>query len=168
MQYSIGVEYALHCLVYLIEIPPDSTIGIKELSAFQGISETYLSKIFGKLAKGGIVISVPGVKGGYRLAKPAADISFWDVVQAVEGAAPIFQCKNIKDNSLLCQQDETFASCSRSTPCIINVTMREAEQSMRNVLRGKNLIWLKEEVDRVLTPKARQETRDYFASGSRV
>lgn len=37
MQYSIGVEYGLHCLIYLIDTPPDSTIGIKELSAFQGV-----------------------------------------------------------------------------------------------------------------------------------
>ncbi len=60
MHYSVGVEYGLHCLVYLIDLPEDSTIGIKELAAFQGVSETYLSKIFGKLVKAGIVRSVPG------------------------------------------------------------------------------------------------------------
>ncbi|MDG0810342.1 RrF2 family transcriptional regulator [Cohnella rhizosphaerae] len=161
MQYSIGVEYALHCLVYLIDIPADATIGIKELSAFQGISETYLSKIFGKLTKAGIVSSVPGAKGGYKLAKSPADITFWDVVEAVEGATPIFQCKNIKNNSYICR-DEDFAACARVTPCVINLTMLEAEESMRNTLRNKSLIWLNEELDRVLTPKARQETRDFF------
>ena len=106
MQYSIGVEYGLHCLVYLIDIPPDATIGIKELSAFQGVSETYLSKIFSKLTKAGIVSSVPGVKGGYKLAKSPAEISFWDVVEAIEGATPIFQCKNIKNNSYLCRDED--------------------------------------------------------------
>ncbi|MBP3963027.1 RrF2 family transcriptional regulator [Paenibacillus lignilyticus] len=165
MQYSIGVEYALHCLVYLIDTPSDATIGIKELSAFQGISETYLSKIFGKLTKAGIVRSVPGVKGGYKLAKPPAEISFWDVVEAVEGKSPIFQCKNIKDNSYLCR-DEEYAACTRATPCVINLTMRDAEETMRNQLRNKSLIWLNEELDRVLTPKARQETRDFFAQGT--
>jgi Rrf2 family protein len=79
MQYSVGVEYSLHCLVYLIDIPPDSSIGMKELSTFQGVSETYLSKIFGKLSKAGIVSSVPGTKGGYRLAKDPVDITFLDV-----------------------------------------------------------------------------------------
>ncbi|SDX71372.1 Rrf2 family transcriptional regulator [Paenibacillus sp. CF384] len=166
MQYSIGVEYALHCLVYLIDIPSDETIGIKELSAFQGISETYLSKIFGKLTKAGIVRSVPGVKGGYRLAKPPAEISFWDVVEAVEGQAPIFQCKNIKDNSYLCREDEEFAACTKATPCVINLTMRDAEETMRNQLRTKSLSWLNEELDRVLTPKSRQDTRNYFAQGN--
>ncbi|MFD4703670.1 hypothetical protein ACFWM3_02270 [Gottfriedia sp. NPDC058432] len=36
MQYSVEVEYCLHCLVYVIDIPPSSSITIKELSEFQG------------------------------------------------------------------------------------------------------------------------------------
>ena len=167
MQYSIGVEYGLHCLVYLIDIPPDSTIGIKELSAFQGVSETYLSKIFSKLTKAGIVSSVPGVKGGYKLAKSPAEISFWDVVEAVEGATPIFQCKNIKNNSYLCR-DEDYAACTLASPCEINLVMLEAEESMRNVLRNKSLTWLNEKLDRVLTPQSRKETREYFAAGGKA
>lgn len=165
MQYSIGVEYGLHCLVYLIDIPTDSTIGIKELSAFQGISETYLSKIFGKLTKAGIVSSVPGVKGGYKLAKPPEEISFWDVVEAVEGATPIFQCKNIKNNSYLCR-DEDYKACSLASSCVINLAMLEAEESMRNLLRNKSLTWLNEELDRVLTPQSRKDTREYFANSN--
>jgi len=167
MQYSIGVEYGLHCLVYLIDIPPDTTVGIKELSAFQGVSETYLSKIFGKLSKAGIVSSVPGVKGGYRLAKSPAEVSFWDVVEAVEGVTPIFQCKNIKNNSILCQ-DEEYLACTKASPCIINLTMLEAENSMRNVLRNKSLTWLNEELDRVLTPQSRKETREFFANSNKA
>ncbi|MGO4545018.1 Rrf2 family transcriptional regulator [Paenibacillus sp. 2TAB23] len=165
MQYSIGVEYGLHCLVYLIDIPKDSTIGIKELSAFQGVSETYLSKIFGKLSKAGIVSSIPGVKGGYKLAKPPEDITFWDVVEAVEGASPIFQCKNIKNNSYLCR-DEEYAACTQASSCVINIVMLDAEASMRNLLRNKTLTWLNEELDRVLTPQSRKETREFFANSN--
>ncbi|MBO7746738.1 Rrf2 family transcriptional regulator [Paenibacillus sp. MWE-103] len=120
MQYSIGVEYGLHCLVYLIDLPPDATVGIKELSEFQGISETYLSKIFGKLTKSGIVSSVPGVKGGYKLARSP----------------------------------------------VITMAMLEAEESMRNALRSKSLTWLNEELNRVLTPQSRHDTREYFTPGS--
>jgi Rrf2 family protein len=154
-------------LVYLIDIPPDATIGIKELSAFQGVSETYLSKIFSKLTKAGIVSSVPGVKGGYKLAKSPAEISFWDVVEAVEGATPIFQCKNIKNNSYLCR-DEDYAACTLASPCTINLVMLEAEDSMRNVLRNKSLTWLNEELDRILTPQSRKDTREYFANSNNI
>ena len=39
MQYSVGVEYALHCLLYMVDSPKGQTIGIKDLAKFQGISE---------------------------------------------------------------------------------------------------------------------------------
>ncbi|NHC41332.1 Rrf2 family transcriptional regulator [Bacillus sp. MM2020_1] len=162
MQYSIGVEYALHCLVYLIDTPEDSPIGIKELSDFQGISETYLSKIFSKLSKVGIVSSVPGVKGGYKLAKSPEEISFWDVIEAVEGPKPIFQCKNIKDNGYLYREK----ICSPSSSCTINLVMLSAEEKMRDFLRNKTLSWLNKELENVLPKPARENTRKYFSNSS--
>ncbi|MGJ7913110.1 RrF2 family transcriptional regulator [Neobacillus sp. LXY-1] len=162
MQYSIGVEYALHCLVYLIDTPEDSPIGIKELSDFQGISETYLSKIFSKLSKSGIVSSVPGVKGGYKLAKSPEEVSFWDVIEAVEGPKPIFQCKNIKDNGYLYREK----ICTPSSSCTINLVMLSAEEKMRDFLRNKTLSWLNEELENVLPKPARENTRKYFSNNS--
>jgi Rrf2 family protein len=162
MQYSIGVEYALHCLVYLIDIPEDSSTGIKELSTFQGISDTYLSKIFTKLSKAGIVSSVPGVKGGYRLAKSPEEISFWDVIEAVEGPKPIFQCKNIKDNGYLYREN----CCSAPSSCTINLVMLSAEEKMRDFLRSKTLAWLNEELDTVLPKQIREDTRKFFSKSN--
>lgn len=164
MQYSIGVEYALHCLVYLIDIPEDSTIGIKNLAFFQGISETYLSKIFGKLSKAGIVSSVPGVKGGYKLAKSPDDISFWDVIEAIEGAQPIFRCQNIKDNAYVYRDQ---GCCSSPPSCTINQVMLAAEEKMREYLSSKTLSWLNEELDQVLPEQIREHTRTYFIKGNR-
>lgn len=169
MQYSVGVEYSLHCLVYLIDIPPDSSIGIKELSTFQGVSETYLSKMFGKLSKAGIVRSVPGIKGGYRLAKDPADITFFDVVEAIEGSKPIFQCKNIKEKGYFYRNQEKpntdtkYDDCtSCHSFCSIKNVMLEAEEKMREYLRTKTLFWLNEELDLVLPKKLREETRLFF------
>ncbi|MFB5282669.1 RrF2 family transcriptional regulator [Peribacillus asahii] len=162
MQYSVGVEYALHCLVYLIDNPEDSPIGIKELSFFQGVSDTYLSKIFSKLSKAGIVSSVPGVKGGFKLAKSPEEISFWDVIEAVEGPKPIFQCKNIKDNSYLYREK----GCSPSASCTINLVMLSAEEKMRDFLRSKKLSWLNEELERVLPNQIREETRKHFSKSN--
>ncbi|MGG1554680.1 Rrf2 family transcriptional regulator [Paenibacillus ferrarius] len=161
MQYSVGVEYALHCLVYLI--PNESKIGIKELAFFQGIPETYLSKIFTKLAKAGIISSVPGVKGGFKLARDPDDISFWDVVEAVEGKEPIFQCQNIKDKGYL-YRNRDCSDCTVSTgACTINLVMLQAEEAMQNYLRNKKLSWLEEELDRVLPAQTRKDTRTFFA-----
>ena len=58
MQLSQGVEYAFHSLFYMVDMSVGSTIGIKELAELNKLSETYLSKIFTKLRKAGIVRSI--------------------------------------------------------------------------------------------------------------
>ncbi|WP_024621551.1 RrF2 family transcriptional regulator [Metaclostridioides mangenotii] len=147
MQFSIGIEYALHSLFYILDLPKGTSIGIKELANLHQVSETYLSKIFTKLRKQGIVRSVPGVKGGYELAKEPENISFWDVVEAVEGTSYLFQCKEIrKNNQLFNEEQKDSNSCNNGDPCLIKVVMWEAEEQMRNYLRKKNLLWLRDEV----------------------
>ncbi|MEK4426064.1 RrF2 family transcriptional regulator [Solibacillus sp. FSL K6-1523] len=163
MKYSVMVEYALHSLVYLIDVPSNESIGIRELSEFQGLSETYLSKVFGKLSKAGIVSSVPGVKGGYKLAKAPEEISFLDVIIAVEGAKPIFQCQNILKNNLMYADKEKCAPCTTgNSSCTINLVMLEAEQQMNKFLSSKTIAWLNEELDQVLSKEIREGSREYF------
>ena len=42
MKFSVGVEYAIHCLLYMVNMEDGKSIVIRDLSTFQGISETYL------------------------------------------------------------------------------------------------------------------------------
>ena len=145
MQFSIGVEYAIHCLLHVINIPKGKTVGIKDLATYQGISETYLSKVFTKLRKAGIVKSIPGVNGGYELARVPESISFWDVVEAIEGSAPLFQCAEIRQNEILLDKNnlpDAYTKC----PCLIKVVMIEAENQMKEHLKSKTLGWLHEQV----------------------
>lgn len=167
MKYSVMVEYALHSLVHLINIPTQTTVGIKELAEFQGLSETYLSKVFSKLTRAKIVDSVPGVKGGYKLAKEPADISFLEVIRAVEGVKPIFQCNNIiaktKYNRDREQDEQSCDTCpSKQSGCLINITMLAAEREMHQYLSNKTLAWLDQELDVILDPKERVKTRAFF------
>lgn len=119
MKYSVTVEYALYSLVHLISLPDQKTIGIKELAEFQGLSETYLSKVFSKLAKAGIVLSIPGVNGGYRLAKEASDITFWHVIRAIEGPKPMFQCKNLVAGTMIKDENTACSGCESNSFCLI-------------------------------------------------
>ena len=45
MQFSVGVEYALHCLLYMVDIPSGKSVGIKDLATYQGVAETYLWRV---------------------------------------------------------------------------------------------------------------------------
>ncbi|MCC0647357.1 MULTISPECIES: Rrf2 family transcriptional regulator [Clostridioides] len=162
MKFSVGVEYALHCLLYMVNLEEGKSIGIRDLATFQGISESYLSKVYARLSKSGIIKSVPGVKGGYTLARSADNITFWDVVEAVEGRESFFQCAEIRQNNILLDKDnlpETHTKC----PCLIKVVMLEAENEMKKYLNNKTLGWLYNQVYNNILPKEMEEaTIEWF------
>ncbi|AFM39261.1 rrf2 family protein, putative transcriptional regulator [Desulfosporosinus acidiphilus SJ4] len=164
MKFSVGVEYAIHCLLYMVNAEEGKSVGIRDLATFQGISETYLSKIYAKLSKSGIIKSIPGVKGGYALARNAEEITFWDVVEAVEGSEPFFQCAEIRQNNILLDKDnlpDTYTKC----PCLIKVVMSEAEDEMRKYLSNKTLAWLYDEVyNKILPKEMRNATIEWFSN----
>ncbi|MGL4253993.1 MAG: RrF2 family transcriptional regulator [Fusobacteriaceae bacterium] len=162
MKLSVGVEYALHCLLYMVKLKDKQMAGIKELAEFQGISESYLSKVFTKLTKSGIVRAVPGVKGGYELARDASHISFWDVVEAIEGKEPFFHCAEIRQKTILVDQEnlpDSYTKC----PCTIKKVMLQGENEMKKYLSHKTLEWLYQEVyGKVLPKEAEEETLEWF------
>lgn len=153
MQFSVGVEYAFHSLFYLVDLPPQKTIGIKEIAKVNGIAAAYLSKVFSKLRQVGIVRSVPGVKGGYELAKDPADISFWDIIEAIEGPSFFFRCAEIRKKNVFVDDPNVFTS---SCPCLIKVVIQDAEESMRASLRAKSLQWLHDTVCRDFPAEKKQ------------
>lgn len=163
MQFSIGVEYALHCLLYMVDIPAGNSVGIKDLATYQGVSETYLSKVFTKLKKAGIVNSIPGVNGGYGLARIPDRISFWDIVEAVEGTTPLFQCAEIRQKNILLDKNnlpDEYTKC----PCLIKVVMLEAEDQMRQYLKNKTLGWLYGQVKNKIPAEQAKATVEWFTN----
>ncbi len=143
MQFSVGVEYAFHSLFYMVDLPDGKTVSIKQIAELNAISETYLSKAFSKLRKAGIVRSIPGVKGGYELARPAEAISFWEIIEAIEGASFFFQCAEIRRKNIFVDDPSVFTD---TCPCLIKVVIQEAELLFRDRLRSKSLRWLYDQV----------------------
>ena len=143
MQFSVGVEYAFHSLFYMVDLPERKTLGIKPIAELHDITESYLSKIFAKLRKAGVVRSISGVKGGYELARHAKDISFWDIIEAIEGPSFFFQCAEIRKKNIFVDDPSVFTD---ECPCLIKVVIQEAEELFRNKLRTKSLRWLHDQV----------------------
>ena len=74
MKFSTRDRYALRLMVELANRPND-LIPLKDISDKQRISLKYLEQIVTPLAKAGLVSSVRGAQGGYRLARPAGEIT---------------------------------------------------------------------------------------------
>lgn len=123
MKYSNATNYALHTMVHLIRLPKGSTIGVQELAEMQKLSPTYLSKILTKLTKAGLIESTPGAKGGYKISRKENEVSFFDVIKAIEGDTNLFDC-----------------SIHHNEGCLIENVMRQAEENMKEELQNKLLI----------------------------
>lgn len=83
MRLSARVDYALRAMSELAAADAPRTV--EQLSAAQCIPGKYLESILGELRRAGLLRSQRGPDGGYRLAKPAADISIADVIRALDG-----------------------------------------------------------------------------------
>lgn len=140
--FGKGVEYALHCLIYLVGSPPGAPVSVADIAEFQGVSETYLAKIFARLKHNGIVRASKGINGGYELAKSPSEITFWNVAVAVEGDTPIFECHNVREHCVLYQGSKQKPKWMTSGMCLIHKTMLEAETQMQTLLKSRTLEWL--------------------------
>ena len=165
--YGSNVEYGLHCLLQLVEPPAGAPaagapVSTRDLAQFQGVSPSLVAKLFTQLQKAGIVASAEGIRGGFRLAKPARDISVFDVVRALAGDKPLFQCREIRRNCVL-YGDDPPASATRGV-CAIHAVMLQAEQSMLDALRGHTLASLAGTVEGKTTAKFVHLKQHWFAS----
>jgi Rrf2 family protein len=83
MRLSARVDYALRAASELAAADGPRTV--EQLSAAQRIPNKYLESILGELRRSGLLRSQRGPEGGYRLARPAAEISIADVIRSLDG-----------------------------------------------------------------------------------
>ncbi len=128
------VEWALHCCAVLANAPPGKYLSTKALAEYHGVPKEYLSKALQALSQEQLVESTLGPSGGYRLARKPEDISFLDIVEAVEGRAPTFACSEIRmNNPCLPTKFRPDKSCA------IARVMWDADEAWRAKLRGVSL-----------------------------
>lgn len=127
------VEWALHCCAVLSELKDDERVSTKTLAEFHGIPKEYLSKGLQQLAQGGLIDGTLGPKGGYRLSKSPDQITFLDIVEAIEGRRRTFQCTEIRANNPCLKKEKVTGICG------IAKLMYRADEAWRNDLRKTTL-----------------------------
>jgi len=156
---TASVEYGIHSLLWLAgagEAPMSS----RELAEFQGLPPAFLAKIFAKLEKAGIVEASEGVRGGYRLARAPQDISFLDIVDAIEGRKPLFECQEVRGRCAV------FGDCppdwATNGTCSIHAVILRAEKAMREALAERSLADVGRAVERKAPPEFASEVRSWI------
>ncbi|GFP78175.1 RrF2 family transcriptional regulator [Clostridium fungisolvens] len=122
MKYTKATNYALHTIAFMMKHDKTDNLGLQTLAKHFNISSTYLSKILTQLVKADLIQSTPGVNGGYILRKKKEEISFMDVIKAIEGTGALFNCD---------LQEEGI--------CSILKVMEEAENVMEAYLKNKKI-----------------------------
>lgn len=92
MKISTKGRYGLRLMTDLAVYYEQGLIPLKEIAARQEISEKYLEQIMMQLNRSGLVRSVRGAQGGYRLAKPPEDITAGAVLRVLEGSLSPVDC----------------------------------------------------------------------------
>lgn len=84
MKLSTKGRYAMVALADIALQPADSLVSLGDISKRQDVSLPYLEQLFVKLRRGGLVESVRGPGGGYRLGRQASEIRVVDILAAVD------------------------------------------------------------------------------------
>ncbi len=159
--YGRGVEDALHCLTVLAHLPHDAGASARDLAEYQGISASMLAKYLPKLEKAGIIVSVEGARGGYRLAREATEISLLEVAEAVEGRNSLFECRNIRANCAVFEGEAP--KWALAGVCSIHAAMLRAEQIMRESLAGVSLSDVMTQFSAVAPIEFFEDSGEWFA-----
>lgn len=102
MKLSTKGRYAVTAMMDLAIHDKSGPVTLADISVCQGISLSYLEQLFAKLRKSGLVEGVRGPGGGYRLARPADQITVAAIVSAVDEAVDVTRCRGHED----CQDGE--------------------------------------------------------------
>lgn len=101
MQIPRRVDYGLRAIIYLSTQDPEKCCSIAEIARRQNVPKKFLEKIIQDLMRRGLIRSKRGSCGGYTLARSPDQISFYDVIEALEGPIAVNACM---DDEISCDQ----------------------------------------------------------------
>ncbi|HPF70449.1 MAG TPA: Rrf2 family transcriptional regulator, partial [Candidatus Krumholzibacteria bacterium] len=119
-------EYAIRCLVAMAH-GGDGLYSARHLAETLDIPYKFLGRLMSRLAEAGIVESVQGKAGGYRIARPLADIRLADIVDVVEGLASYDRC-------IL-----GFERCDEQNPCPLHDMWKGQKQGILDMMHDVTL-----------------------------
>ena len=126
LRISRLTDYGTLVLAYLSS-QPDAPVSASEVAAETGLALPTVSKLLKSLAKADLVQSTRGAQGGYRLARPASEISAAEIIDALEGPLQITEC-SASDHD-----------CGLADVCSVGTAWQRINVAIRNALQDISL-----------------------------
>ncbi|GAA2058014.1 Rrf2 family transcriptional regulator [Catenulispora yoronensis] len=134
MKLPTSTEWVLHCATSLAQLRPGETASAAQLATYYDLPAPYLAKQLQALTKAGVLAASTGPRGGFRLGRPAADITLLQIVEAVDGAAQPYECREIRQ-----QGRGALAREDCQDTCILAAKMGAAHRAWRASLAAVSL-----------------------------
>lgn len=135
MKLSTKGRYGLRALIDLAVYSEESAVSISSIAAREQISESYLEQLVAKLRKAGLVTSIRGAGGGYKLARPAQEISVGDILRALEGNLEAVKCAGL----------DAEKGCEEADFCVTKYVWQKINESITQAVDEIKLSQLVEE-----------------------
>jgi Rrf2 family protein len=127
MKITARTEYGIRAMYALARAYGKGPISMRAIAADQQIPENFLEQMLSQLRKAGLIKATRGPSGGYDLAKNPADVSFGDIVGALEGPVTLCDCLG---------QD---ASCDRKEGCPVHPVWAKITVGFNEILEKSTL-----------------------------
>ena len=127
MKLSTKSRYGLNAMYHLAISSNDEPMSIAELSKLTNVSQPYLEKVLGTLKQKGLLVSVRGVQGGYRLVKKPKDTTIGEILRALENNLAFSECARAgKCNNLNCPNKGIFKIIYDKLNCVLDdITLQD-------------------------------------------
>jgi len=115
-------DYGLIALKHLAVNSGEVSSSAKAIAECYGIPQPLLAKILQKLTKIGLLQSLPGTNGGYRLARSPQSITALEVIRAIDGPIILTACFT------------EHGACEQSEKCTVRAPLRKVHEGILNLL----------------------------------
>ena len=128
MKLSTRGRYGIHAMFDLACYGADGPQSIKSIAERQQIPEAYLEQLIAILRKSGLVISIRGAQGGYKLSRPPKDITVGEVLRSLEGKLAV---------TVSCLDEE--GSCEKACICPSRLVWQKLHEGINQIVDGITL-----------------------------
>jgi Rrf2 family transcriptional regulator, iron-sulfur cluster assembly transcription factor len=133
MKVSAQEEYGLRCLLQLARLKDEHYLTLAQIAEREGISVANAGKLLWLLNKAGLVQSIRGIKGGYRLSRPASEIHLNEVIKVLDEDVADGHCKSYTG---------LLDNCVHTGNCGIKPIIMGLHEIVENTLAGITLAQL--------------------------
>lgn len=134
-------DYGVMLLTRIAQAAPGRVHTARDLSGETDVPMPTVSKILKLLARAELLTSLRGVKGGYRLSRPADEVSVADIVSAIEGPIAITECV-----------DASTGDCDKESWCPVRSNWKTINDAVEGALEGISLASMARPLEFLGTP----------------